>query len=411
VKLRRRAEVLPHRHSPYGERYRQARARSDGARLTVSFRIALVLLAFGLFIQPAWPRDLRGDGLAVHAQPKERFAAFVQRFYHENGPQNPPALQGEVVRKEDGGSHSRWYLKYEVEPGETAVGWLLIPEAPPQGGREKYPLVLALHPTHAMGKEVVIGAVPGETAAEQIKAEQRAYGLDLVERGFVVFAPDRAGYGERGDLKAYTKRFRSRWPRWNMTTGKAVWDLRRALDFLLSDSRFAFVDPSRIGAIGHSLGAWDAVMLAAYEGFSGNRIKAVVANAGPGLRFEETLFTDQNGCAKQYLEDATCPLLDNTKDRFIRSTNLLIMLLAPTPLLVISGINDPSYRVRLPRTSWHEGFKTITQYYLAERSRTQGEVGNWRAPFSLYVHSDAHSFSREARTLAYAFLARHLYAE
>src|SRR5690606_25446968 len=110
----------------------------------------------------------------------------------------------------------------------------------------------------------------------------RRYARDLVDAGFVVFAPDRAAYGERRLLQngesykeqmaAYSRYLHTFRPGWRLTAGKNVWDLQRALDFLV---QYDFIDAGNIGIIGHSLGAWDSIMLLATD----DRVKTAVVNS------------------------------------------------------------------------------------------------------------------------------------
>jgi pimeloyl-ACP methyl ester carboxylesterase len=55
--------------------------------------------------------------------------------------------------------------------------------------------------------------------------------------------------------------------------GKMLADHRRGLDYLAS---LPFVDPARMGAIGHSLGAYNSYFLSAFD----ERVRAVVVSCG-----------------------------------------------------------------------------------------------------------------------------------
>src|SRR5262249_34342080 len=146
---------------------------------------------------------------------------------------------------------------FAVEKDDRVTAYLLIPKASPDRLRgEKYPAMLCLHQTTAIGK--------GEPAGVGGLPNLR-YALEMAERGYVTLAPD---YPNFGDYKAdaYAKGYAS-------ATMKGIWNHMRAVDLLQS---IAEVDGERIGAIGHSLGGHNALFVAAFD----PRIKAVVSSCG-----------------------------------------------------------------------------------------------------------------------------------
>jgi len=293
------------------------------------------------------------------------------------------------------GDHVRRTLRYSVEQGERVEGYLLLPKPLPTA-ENPLPLVLCPHPTHVLGKDVVVGNFPEAPPSEREAARrgQRMYGLELVRRGFVVFAPDRAAFGSRRVIENQTngqrlmaayreKFFGSRWPKWSLTAGKNVWDLQRALDFLLA---YDFIDPARVGIIGHSLGGWDAMMLTSLD----ERVRVAVVNAGGGHEFLPELWTDAEARSRA-LEDRTAANLN-----LLRMTNIMFMGIAPRPVLYIHGANDGRGNPDVRRN-----YDLIADYY---RQVAGNQRRNWRVPFSIYFHSNGHSFEADARALAYAWL-------
>ncbi len=128
------------------------------------------------------------------------------------------------------------------------------------------PGIMALHQTAPQGKDEVAGLSP------RIGMN---YGLELAQRGFIVLAPDVLSAGERifeGHEAYRTAPFQERYPEWSMM-GKMIYDHRLGLTVLQS---LPNVDPARIGAIGHSLGGYNAFMLAAFD----SRIQAAVSSCG-----------------------------------------------------------------------------------------------------------------------------------
>ena len=124
-------------------------------------------------------------------------------------------LDLQIEQETDCGSYVRRSITYAAEPGSRVPAYLLIPK-PALRAHKKLPAVLALHPTDMeYGYRVV---------AEQLRANYRAYGSDLAERGYVVLAPAypiMAGY--QPDLNALG---------YQSGTMKAIWDNIRGLDLL-----------------------------------------------------------------------------------------------------------------------------------------------------------------------------------
>ncbi|HEX4609294.1 MAG TPA: acetylxylan esterase [Urbifossiella sp.] len=167
-------------------------------------------------------------------------------------------LDMKVESEADAGNHIRQLVTYAADPGPggRVPAYLLIPRAV-FDGKKKAPAVLCLHPTdNALGHNVVVGL--GGKA-------NRAYALELVDRGFVALAPSYPLLAKyQPDLKALG---------YESGTMKAVWDNSRGLDLL---DGLPFVDGTRFAAIGHSLGGHNAVYTAVFD----PRIVTVVSSCG-----------------------------------------------------------------------------------------------------------------------------------
>ena len=329
-------------------------------------------------------------------------AELIQSLYdyYGRGPTEADIVdpEPELVCEEDLGDHIRQTISYRVEKDERISGYLLLPKPWPEPG-QKVPLILCPHPTNMAGKDSVINNYkePPKDAADAAYRRERQTALDLVRLGFVVFAPDRAGYGQRALLKngegarkqmdAYAVELKKRWPHLNLTTGKTVWDLQRALDFLLE---YEFVDAERVGIIGHSLGAWDSMLLTAVD----ERVKVSVANAGGTIHFDRILWTDLEK-RREYMRDSANKGLNGM-------SNLMLMSIAPRPFLHLRAIND-SYEKGKPNLL--EGYRLLVEYYGMAAGHPEKE---WHAPVGVYYHANEHGFDADARALAYQWLAMHL---
>lgn len=177
------------------------------------------------------------------------------------GPLNLQILSTEVV-----GPVTRRLVQYDGEPGLKVQGWLLEPIT--HSGR--LPALVGLHQT----TNASIDEIAGVSGRDEMQI-----GLKLAKRGFVVFCPRCFLWQDASSLNAAVEQHTSRHPN---TTGmaKMLFDARRAIDLLVS---LESVDPKRIGAVGHSLGAKEALYLAAFD----TRIRAAVACEG-GLGFRST---------------------------------------------------------------------------------------------------------------------------
>src|SRR5690606_2873519 len=156
------------------------------------------------------------------------------------------------------------HLSYRTAFGDEVTAYLLIPGLD-ENPKDPLPAILALHPTHASGKDDI-----GPDGREN-----RRYGYELVQEGYVVLVPDTITAGERiypGNEAFKTAPFYDQHPDYT-AVGKMVHDHQQGIDLL---SSLSYVDVERIGAIGHSLGAYNAFFLSAVD----KRGKAVVSSCG-----------------------------------------------------------------------------------------------------------------------------------
>lgn len=179
-------------------------------------------------------------------------------------PSSTTALDSRPLKEERLNGYTRTKLEYNVEPDDRAKAYLLVPA----NLTKPAPAILALHQTVPQGKDEPVG-ISGNP--------ERYYGLELVQKGYVVLAPDSITAGERvypGAAPYVTAPFDASHPDWS-AMGKMLWDHMRGVDYLLT---LPVVDKKRIGVIGHSLGAYNAFFLAAFD----ERIKAAVSSCGLG---------------------------------------------------------------------------------------------------------------------------------
>jgi len=256
-----------------------------------------------LLVDPSGQRITTGE--AWEARRKE----MRQWWLDFLGP--PPAKRGaapklEVLAEDRPEGLVRQLVRYEVEPGLATEAYLVKPAK----AERKVPGIVALHSTvdHSIRQPAGLGA-----------DAEKAFGIQFARRGCVVFCPRNYLWPDNGRIaaKEEAEKFLKRAPG---TKGmlKMLYDSQVATDILAAQPD---VDPERLGAVGHSLGAKETLYLAAFD----ERIKATVSSEG-GIG---TKFSNWN--APWYLGGA----IDGTT--FTHEHHELLALAAPRPFLLVGG--------------------------------------------------------------------------
>ena len=219
--------------------------------------------------------------------------------------------------------YTRSKVSYQVQPGERVPAWLFVPRPQPS----RAPAILCMHQTVAQGKYEPAGISGKRTLA---------FAAHYARRGYPTLAPDSITAGERvyPGWKPYeTAPFDRAHPKWS-AMGKMAWDHMRALDYLCT---LDCVDPKRLGAIGHSLGGYNAFFLAAFD----ERVKACVASCSftpfradsNPMRWARTSWFCHFPALRPYIENGRYPF----------DFEHVFALIAPRALLVITGLGDPVF--------------------------------------------------------------------
>ena len=210
------------------------------------------------------PASERIDSIQGWEAKRDRILDVMKAILGE--PSNLSVLppKAEILGEEDMGTYIRRHLRVRSEPDDWIPAYMLIPKNLP-----KRPM------PHDAGNASNRRA--GQRRACGIKGNpELAFAVELVERGYICFAPDVIGFGERipKDADPYTGAhdFYRKHPNWSFF-GKMVWDIQRVIDYLES---LPEVDPYRIGSIGHSHGSYGTIMNTIFE----PRISAAVASCG-----------------------------------------------------------------------------------------------------------------------------------
>ena len=151
-------------------------------------------------------------------------------------------------------NYTRLTVRFTVAEDEILPAYLYIPK---NATNDRTAAMLVLHGTGDGGKKLVDGESP---------LSNRAVAKELATRGYVVIAPD---YPSMGELQNYD--FAN--DRYESGTMKAIFNHIRCVDLL---SSLPYVDPERIGVIGHSLGGHNAIFAGAFD----QRLKVIVSSCG-----------------------------------------------------------------------------------------------------------------------------------
>ena len=192
---------------------------------------------------------------------QQQRSSILERMQEVMGPlpgaEKRSPLEIRVEEEIDCGDHLRRLITYQSEPGSRVPAFLLIPKSALASSAKSHPAVLCLHPTNnEIGAKVVLGLG---------KLPNRAYALELTNRGFVTLAP---AYPHLADYSPDLEKLG-----YKSGTMKAIWDNIRGLDVLES---LPYVKRNGFGAIGHSHGGHNAIFKAVFE----PRIRAIVSRCG-----------------------------------------------------------------------------------------------------------------------------------
>lgn len=208
--------------------------------------------------------------------------------------------------------------------------YMLVPDDLKSG--EKRTAVIACHGHSSNGKEAVAGVRDKKAVADTIDAYNYHYGEVLAQKGYVVFAPDARGFGERrerydqGDgeerlLSSSCSYLHVMAVSLGQTViGMWLWDLMRLVDFALTCGCVN----GHVSCAGLSGGGMQSLWLAAMD----TRIECCVVS-GYFYGYLQSLLINQN-CLCNYV-----PGLWKTAD--IGDIGALI---CPRPLLIETGDQD-----------------------------------------------------------------------
>ena len=195
---------------------------------------------------------------------RKQIASTIRQILGQPTDLKQPALEVRELGGEDLEGYTRRHVMIRSELDDWIPAYLLVPK---KLSSKRVPAMVCLHQTVAQGKEEPCG-MKGDP--------ELAFAVELVQRGYVCLAPDVIGFGERiaAGKQPYDNSiaFYRQHSGWSFM-GKMIWDVGRMIDYL---ETLPFVDPQKIGSIGHSHGAYGTLFAAAFE----PRISVAVASCG-----------------------------------------------------------------------------------------------------------------------------------
>jgi dienelactone hydrolase len=279
----------------------------------------------------AWQRTLRAT-----------LRQLLGGFPAERCPLEPYVLE----RTEDDG-YVRELVAFQTVPGEHVLVYVLVPpaSAPPRP-------VIALHGHGGGGARHLAGIAHDEAEREHIRAHNYDYARQLALRGWTVFAPVQRGFAERQEPAPLNS---GGDPLWSSSCymqsvnamllgttilGLRVWDVMRLLDYIETRSD---VRQGSVGCVGLSGGGTTTLFATALE----PRISCAVVS-GFLNTFRDSLLA---------MEHCLCSFVPGILQ--YAEMEDIAGLIAPRPLLVESGTDDPIF----PIEATERAYARVEQIY------------------------------------------------
>ena len=234
--------------------------------------------------------------------------------------------------------YTRAKMEMDLYPGLTAIAYYLLPDDRPAKG----PAVLA-SPGHGNSVDDIVGGPDG-------KGYPGDYALECVRAGLPTLALEQIAFGERRYVEALEEKplggtscitpAGAALMLGRTLLGYRVVEARRAVDWL---SARPGVDPKRIGMTGISGGGNTAFFTMCLE----PRLKAALI-AGYFNTFRDSVYSIYH-CADNFVPSVL---------RWFEMPEL-VGLIAPRPLFVMQGDNDPIF----PLKGFHDGLAKAKSIY------------------------------------------------
>lgn len=246
-------------------------------------------------------------------------------------------------------------------------------EAIPKESSSETPIIFALHQTSPYGKDEVMGYAGDPNLS---------YGRRFFENGFIVIAPDifLAGENYQEEIGYSTKEFYVRYPSWS-AMGKMLEDHTSIENYSRKFGRRCRV------VIGHSLGAHNALFLAAFD----RNIDVLVASAG-----FTRIASDED--AVRWARESWFVYMPKLRPHVVKAPGSMdlpwdfdsvLSAVLPRPALIIHGRNDPT---------WTNNVSVVD---IVSEVNGRSQFGS---PVEIIFHEGGHEFSAEHQDSAIKFV-------
>ena len=251
-------------------------------------------------------------------------------------PSTRVALQARILERKKFNNYTREKIIFQSRDNLSAFGYLLLPEKV----SSPVPAIVCL-PGHGRGCDDIVGIAENGQQREIKSGYQRDFALQAVEHGYAAFAIEQLAFGCRRDDASRKKGAgqSSCQPASGAALlfgqtmiGWRVWDVTRAIDYLLTRSE---IDSSRIATMGISGGGTVSLFSAALD----ERIKVGVVS-GYFNTFRDSILSLSH-CIDNYV-----PGILNYIEMYD-----LAGLVAPRGLFIESGERDPIFPIHGSRAA------------------------------------------------------------
>ncbi len=267
--------------------------------------------------------------------------------------------------------YTRHRVTFAAEPGDRVPAFLLAPH----GVGARRPAMVCLPGSSKPGKDIPAGIVTARP--------NQLWAHELAERGFVCLVVDYPLlHTQEYAADPYALGYAS-------CTMKGIVNHRRAVDALRS---LSYVDPGRIGAIGHSLGGHNALFLAAFD----ERVRVIVSSCGFNV-FAKHAGGDIAAWASRYYMPRIASVYGKDPARLPFDFTEVLAAMAPRPVFVNAPLRDaPDFEVSGVRDCVTAALPVYRDVFRA-------------ADRLMVEYPDAgHDFPPATRESCYAFLAKWL---
>lgn len=267
---------------------------------------------------------------------RTRFVELLGGF-----PAKIPDCSPVLLESVDCGTYTRERIQIQTYPDLYMPVYVLIPkEREARSGA-----IIACH-GHGYGSKDIVGLTTDGEVKTGDKGYQKDFAVELVNRGYIVVAPELLGFGDR-KLSEETQEANSckslstfLLAMGQTMAGYRVFETLRCVDYLLTRDD---VDAARIGCMGISGGGLVCSFAAAID----TRLSAAVVS-GYTNTFQASILSIPH-CIDNYVPGLS--LVAEMPD--------LIGLIAPKPLLIEAGKDDPIF----PLHATLEAYEQIRSVY------------------------------------------------